>query len=130
MESPREEIREMAQTVGAEHREIERLLERLDDLIRRHEIKTAGFPMTRMIVELCIGHIHKEEWLMEVLKYDSLREHATDHRRILETLTKYFSECEQFNDIEWTSFSRSLREAYYTHVAHFDDPFFDILLSM
>ncbi len=120
-------IGEMTKKVSDEHDEIERLLGQLDDLIMRHETKTTGLAILGKIVQYSIDHIRREELLMDTMKYNFYREHTFDHVQIIEILTKSLSDCEGFGGIEWDQFARSIREAYYNHIAHFDDPFIDTL---
>jgi hemerythrin len=127
MNNQNDKIREMAKVVSNEHHEIENLIEQIDAMIMRHEANIDGVSIIGKIADLCVDHIHKEECLMEAIKYSMIKEHAADHCRIFETITRSLEDCEWFSDLEWTAFARSIREAFYNHVAHFDDQLFDEL---
>ena len=69
----------LTEAVHDDHREIDRLLVQLDEVIARNGHKTVGLPVLTRIVEFVIGHIQNEENAMYVIKYLAYPVNADTH---------------------------------------------------
>ena len=120
-------IQDLISTVHDENHEIERLLGRLDELVIRNQTNNFGLEAIGKLISFCVGHIANENKVMKLTEYGRYLEHAADHTKIFSLLTKAVSECGSYSESQWALFIKSLREIYYNHIAHYDDPLSDYL---
>jgi hemerythrin len=120
-------LNQQFERVEGEHRDIERLLGRLDDAVAKHVARVVGIQVLGSIVESVVKHIENEERLMIVTKYARLPEHAADHNQILDFIGVALSECVRFAEADWDVFARRFGDVYRRHLRDFDDPFFATL---
>ncbi len=122
-------IENLALEVDEQHRELERLLEMLDNVVVRDETTKVRVPVLSLIVEYCSRHIQQEERLMLLMKHPDADSHCADHSDILNIISNVLENCERFGEVEWAEFSVVLHEKYQRHQKNFDKPLLAAILE-
>ncbi len=118
------DITELVNKLLSNHNDIERLLDMLDKYILQNDVGTAAI---KQFIDMCKQHNRLEENIMVMINYSKINEHINDHRKIIRTLTKSIEMTTIDNKYYWCSVARDIRVVYYDHIAHYDDPLFDVL---
>ena len=122
-------INDLIRTVHDENREIEALLEHLEDIVSRKQFRVLGRDAVINLIDFCADHIGNENRVMIKSGYSGLSRHTMDHSRLFQHLSIGLSNCDSYSEAEWESFTSRLLIIYKYHTDNHDNPLTDFLLS-
>ena len=103
-----------------DHREIERLLDQLQQVIDANETDAACMPVLCRIAQYFIRHIQNEERLMNMTNNTLSTGHNADHSRMFENISRELDICSKYAADEWASAKRSINEMWALHCTEYN----------